>query len=357
MKAVIFDYNRTIYNPDTDQLMDGAKQVLDQLQKNGVTLFLIAKGDDERKKRIETLGLIPYFKGIIVNQKKSAEDYQDCLSSCEKGTTFFAVGDRIKEEIRHANSCGITTIWFRNGKFANEEPERTEEQPRHTVRSLAEIPDLILFDLDEHYRKRAREYESVYHRDDPVRQAEQIEIGKEIEQAMRGRRVLEIACGTGYWTERAAKTALHIVAIDAVPETLEVARSKKLPDTVEFRVGDAYALSESGPFDAGLAMCWFSHVPKARIHGFLSGFHSALAKGAKVFIGDNMYVQGVGGELISKPGFEDTFKRRTLPDGTVHDVLKNYFDRQHLEEIFLPFAEDLKIAMGERFWRVQYRVK
>ncbi len=209
--------------------------------------------------------------------------------------------------------------------------------------------------MQEYYDRRAREYEAVYHRDDPIRQRELAEMETAIQKVMRGKRVLEVACGTGYWTERAVKTAEHITAIDAAPETLEIARAKKLPpDRVDFRLGDAYLLDGTGTFDAGLAMFWFSHVPKARIEEFLRGFHAACEKGSTVFMAENMLQEGVGGDLIRKPGIEDTFKRRTLEDGSVHEVLKNYYDRSELEALLSPFATDLRVEMGRCFYRVRY---
>lgn len=143
-KAVIFDYNRTIFDPDSDALMPGAKDLLTTLHQEGIPMFLIAKGDDERRKQITHLGLEPYFKKIIVNQHKSADDFRSCLAMCEAGTTFFAVGDRVKEEISHANACGMTTIWFRNGKFANEQPENDSQKPQFTIGNLDEVLAIIL---------------------------------------------------------------------------------------------------------------------------------------------------------------------------------------------------------------------
>lgn len=211
-------------------------------------------------------------------------------------------------------------------------------------------------EMDQYYDQRAKEYEAVYRRDDPIRQKELIEMELAVGEAMRGRRVLEIACGTGYWTERAVKTATHITAVEAAPKTLEIARAKMLPqDKVNFQLGDAYKLDAIGSgFDAGLEMFWFSHVPKARIEEFLWGFHAALEKGSTVFMAENMLQEGIGGELIRKPGIEDTFKRRTLADGSVHEVLKNYYDRSELEALFSPFATDLRIDIGTCFYRVRY---
>jgi ubiquinone/menaquinone biosynthesis C-methylase UbiE len=210
--------------------------------------------------------------------------------------------------------------------------------------------------MQEYYDRRAKEYEAVYHRDDPVRQKELAEMETAIGKAFAGRRVLEVACGTGYWTERAAKTAAHITAVDAAPKTLEIARAKNLPeDKIEFQLGDAYCLDAiRGHFNAGLAMFWFSHVPKARIGEFLREFHATLEKGSTVFMAENMLQEGVGGEFVRKPGIEDTFKRRTLVDGSVHEVLKNYYDRSELETLLSPFATDLRIEMGTCFYRVRY---
>lgn len=207
-----------------------------------------------------------------------------------------------------------------------------------------------------YYSRRAAEYEAIYRRNDPVRQRELAQMGAALEEAVRGKRVLEVACGTGFWTEQAAKTALYITAVDAAPETLAIARSKNLaPDKVDFRVGDAYALDAiGGSFTAGLAMFWISHVPRSRMEEFLRGFHSTLQEGSKVFLADNILQEGVGGTLIRKPGIEDTFKRRTLKDGSVHDVLKNYYDRPELEALLLPFATNVHIEIGTCFYWVSF---
>src|SRR6058998_1664693 len=72
--------------------------------------------------------------------------------------------------------------------------------------------------LTDYYSRRAPEYEEIYHRSDPVRQAEQQIIANEVRRLVQDRRVLEIACGTGYWTQFAAETAAHVCGIDSSPE-------------------------------------------------------------------------------------------------------------------------------------------
>jgi len=68
-------------------------------------------------------------------------------------------------------------------------------------------------DLVEYYRRRAGGYESIYAK--PERQADLSVLRAQIPARMAGRRVLEIACGTGYWTVLVARTAASVVATDA----------------------------------------------------------------------------------------------------------------------------------------------
>ena len=61
-----------------------------------------------------------------------------------------------------------------------------------------------------YYRKRAKEYEQIYYRADPIRQEEQLRIISTIQTILKGRDVLEIACGTGFWTQFLSDTAKQI---------------------------------------------------------------------------------------------------------------------------------------------------
>jgi ubiquinone/menaquinone biosynthesis C-methylase UbiE len=217
---------------------------------------------------------------------------------------------------------------------------------------------VIPLTLPEYYSWRAPEYERMWYRDDAVRQGEQAAIVGAMKNVFGGRRVLEVACGTGYWTKFVAESAEWVCGLDASPGMLTLARAKGLsPDRVEFREGDAYALAGvPGCFNGGLANFWISHVPTARRDEFLRGFHRRLGAGAAVFLADNVYVPGLGGELVVYPGVADTFKRRALPDGSHHEVVKNYFSADELRKILTSHATELHVHVGKCFWWANYRV-
>jgi len=210
--------------------------------------------------------------------------------------------------------------------------------------------------LKTYYSRRAHEYENMYYRPNGHRQMELFRLVQECRTLFAGRRVLEVACGTGFWTKAIEDMAKSIVAVDASKDMLELAREKNLsPDKIELRAGDAYDLSDvPGEFDGGMAHFWISHVPKSRLDGFLRGFHGRLLPGARVMMMDNVRVPGLGGELARIDGIEDDFRIRELSDGTRHYVIKNYYEADGLREVFGPYAQDLRVEVWDCYWWVSY---
>ncbi len=82
-------------------------------------------------------------------------------------------------------------------------------------------------ELQQYYSRRASEYEEIYQK--PERQQDLAKLKILLADLLRGHRVLELACGTGYWTEVIAVTAQSIVATDISEETLALAMRKAYP--------------------------------------------------------------------------------------------------------------------------------
>jgi 2-polyprenyl-3-methyl-5-hydroxy-6-metoxy-1,4-benzoquinol methylase len=204
-------------------------------------------------------------------------------------------------------------------------------------------------ELVAYYRRRAGEYEAIYAK--PERQQDLALLGKIIPDALRGRRVLEIACGTGYWTARIAPVAASVTAVDLAEEPMQIARSKQYPGNVRFAAADAYALGpELGQFDAAYAGFWWSHVPHERIAEFLASLHARLEPGAPVLLMDNRYVEGSSTPIAETDAAGNTYQRRRLADGSENRVLKNFPSEQALRDQ-LPRPE---VRMLEYYWLAQY---
>ncbi len=214
--------------------------------------------------------------------------------------------------------------------------------------------------IEEYYRRRADEYEEIYHRADPARRAELELLKHAAQEALRGRRVLEVACGTGYWTQVVSRTASAITATDSVEEVLNVARRKTYHCPVTLQLGNAYTLPfNDGVFDGGLANFWFSHIPRHRVDGFITGFHRTLRTNSSVFLADDVLVPDTGKELINRKGDDNTYRRRTLRDGSEHIIIKNFYSAEELIAIIekhVPGLSTGDVFIGERYWYVAYRL-
>jgi len=216
-------------------------------------------------------------------------------------------------------------------------------------------------DMVKYYRDRAREYEQIYEWRDPDRQQEQDRLGEELKQAFRSCNVLDIGCGTGYWTERVSETAERITGIDINEAVLKIARSKTYGCPTEFRAMDGYSMEfPPDTFTGALTSFWLSHVHREDMDGWIEHMHSVLAPGARVFIVDNTYIEGVGGRLVTKEGDPNTYKLRTLNDGSQHLIVKNYFTAEELVELFSLHTDGVTLGNvfhGRCFWWISYLLK
>lgn len=218
--------------------------------------------------------------------------------------------------------------------------------------SLMSTPDRSMQD---YYAARAPEYDSVYLK--PERQADLRAIEQWVTSRFVDARVLEIACGTGYWTQFIAPVALQVLALDAAPETLTIARARVPEHKVEFVVGDAYDLTQLTTFDAAFAGFWFSHVPRARQREFLVGLNAALRPGARVVMLDNRYVEGSSTPVTEHDADGNGYQKRRLGDGSTHRVLKNFPTEGELRSLVAGVGEHATFTSWNHYWAFEFLAK
>ena len=184
--------------------------------------------------------------------------------------------------------------------------------------------------LEKYYARRAAEYEQIFAK--PERQADLARMRVDIPALFKNQRVLEIACGTGYWTPLIAEQAESVLATDYNEEPLAIAKSKTYRKAnVSFAQADAYALPDwKNKFSACYAGFWWSHVPLGKIEGFLKNLQNVLQPGAAVAFMDNRYVEGSSTPISRKDADGNTYQTRRLADGSSHEVLKNFPTPQEL---------------------------
>ncbi|MEY3783946.1 MAG: hypothetical protein RLZZ230_268 [Candidatus Parcubacteria bacterium] len=136
---IIFDYNRTLLNPETDSLYQGTFELLKKLSPKN-ELYLVSKNEPGRRERLEELNIAQFFNKINFVDKKTTALFKELVGDSSE---VIVIGDRVKEEISIGNQLGMITIWVQQGKFASELPTNKQERPRYIVKNIESLSDLI----------------------------------------------------------------------------------------------------------------------------------------------------------------------------------------------------------------------
>jgi demethylmenaquinone methyltransferase/2-methoxy-6-polyprenyl-1,4-benzoquinol methylase len=211
-------------------------------------------------------------------------------------------------------------------------------------------------EMEDYYAKRALEYEEIY-----LKSERQECINKTkvlLKKYFVNKNVLEVACGTGFWTRVISEVSAKILATDINHEVMDIAKNKEYKCKVEFIQDDSYRLDEiKEKYDALFAGFWFSHIPKSKINEFFEVIEKKLHKNAILVFMDNMYVEGNSTPIS---GFDDegnSYQLRKLKDNSRHEVLKNFYDEKNLKELFMKYADDIEISNFQYYWIVKCTLK
>lgn len=209
--------------------------------------------------------------------------------------------------------------------------------------------------IEEYYARRAREYEDVYLK--PERQQDLLMLRQKLPELLSGERVLEIACGTGWWTQCIAETAHSVLATDFNAEVLHLAAMKYYPARkVKFCRMDAYHPAvKTESFSAALAGFWWSHVPRQKLRAFLENFHRFLRPGARVVVLDNTYVEGSSTPISRTDEFQNAYQMRTLSGGKAFEIMKNFPTEIDVKQTLEGIADRLVLEPSQYYWLLHYR--
>ncbi len=155
------------------------------------------------------------------------------------------------------------------------------------------------------------------------------------ENMISGKSVLEIACGTGNWTQVLAKRAAFVTAVDISPRALTKAREKLAGyNNVTFMLGDAYSLDNiTDCFCVVFAADWWSHIPKKAISPFLQSIKRKSCSSSTAIFIDMLFDEHFRQFPFYFDEDNNQISRRTLPDGSEFTVVKNFPNEFELREI------------------------
>ena len=203
--------------------------------------------------------------------------------------------------------------------------------------------DALLDEQISYYRAVAREYGKHAIPADGA-----AEVFQAFEALDKRGRVLELAPGTGKWTELLLRHAESITAVDSAPEMIDLARERVSGDPrVTFVQADLFSFEPDQRYDLVFFGFFISHVPLSRFADFWGMVGRAVAPGGRVFFVDDSY--RTPEELIEGES-SSTIERRLL-DGTAFRAIKVPHRPEPLQERLERLGWQAKVeGSGAFYW-------
>lgn len=206
-----------------------------------------------------------------------------------------------------------------------------------------------------YYKDRAKEYEEIYFR--PERQEELKKLEDILKSIFKDKAIIEIACGTGYWTERISETAKSILATDINDSVLEVAMNKKYrKNNISFQNQDLFSFNPKERFESLFGGFIWSHIKLQELDNFIDRINSLVLPNGTIVLIDNNYVEGISTPVTDKDEFGNTYQTRTLKDGSEHLVLKNFPTAELINKKLKDKAKEINFTSLGYYWILMYNI-
>lgn len=144
--GIIFDWGRTLYDRDQDELFPDAKAVLVYLSRRYKLAIVSLAPDGDIEARLAVLrchAIESLFTAIRFTPNDKDGSYRATLRDLDlRADEVAVVDDRVCRRIRWGNDNGARTIWFQNGKFSTELPDDLTGSPMHVIHTLSELMSL-----------------------------------------------------------------------------------------------------------------------------------------------------------------------------------------------------------------------
>ena len=160
--------------------------------------------------------------------------------------------------------------------------------------------------------------------------------------------VLELACGTGWWTQWLAQHARHVTAVDAAEEMLALNRQRVNAANVRYVLADVFSWRPDRRYDLVFFAFWLSHVPQDRFAAFWRIVGDSLAANGRVFFIDELGTEETRG---MEKRLEGEAVLRELEDGRRFRAIKVFYEPNELEAKLRERGWNLEVRpAGRRFY-------
>ncbi|MEO0472737.1 MAG: class I SAM-dependent methyltransferase [Bacteroidota bacterium] len=198
-----------------------------------------------------------------------------------------------------------------------------------------------------YYAKRAKEYDQVYLK--PERQEDLADIKARLSRQFPAQHLLEIACGTGWWTQYLAQAAQQITATDINASVLSIAQTRKYGCPVQFIQADIWEM-EPKNHDALFGGFIWSHIRREQLADFADLILQQIQSGSHFVFLDNRFVPGSSTPISETDLNGNTLQKRSLQNGESFSVVKNFPDFDEMQRVFGDRISNPEWIEWQYFW-------
>jgi ubiquinone/menaquinone biosynthesis C-methylase UbiE len=221
------------------------------------------------------------------------------------------------------------------------------------------MTDDVLQQQIDYYRARAGEYDEWFYRVGRYDHGEAqnklwFEEARQVMDALHRTGVvdnaLELAAGTGIWTEQLLKIAQHITGVDASPEVLAINRKRLNSDKVVYQQADLFQWQPEKTYDLVFFSFWLSHVPPDKLDIFLKVVYQATNQSGRVFIVDSRPAPTSSANNHQPYEADSVYHTRKLNDGREFKIFKIFYEPDALQEKLDALGFDADVRVTENFF-------
>jgi demethylmenaquinone methyltransferase/2-methoxy-6-polyprenyl-1,4-benzoquinol methylase len=192
-----------------------------------------------------------------------------------------------------------------------------------------------------YYSARAEEYDEWFYRTGRYDRGEEINqrwfneaivVRTALYQIGAVENILELACGTGIWTQELLNIGKQITALDASQQVIEINRRKLGATNIEYRQVDLFSWQPEAEYDLVFFSFWLSHVPPRLVDSFLAKVSKSVRVGGQVFIIDSRFepTSTAKNHILENDG--DIYITRKLNNEQEFKIVKIFYQPEELRD-------------------------
>jgi demethylmenaquinone methyltransferase/2-methoxy-6-polyprenyl-1,4-benzoquinol methylase len=192
-----------------------------------------------------------------------------------------------------------------------------------------------------YYSARAEEYDEWFYRTGRYDRGEEINqrwfneaivVRTALYQIGAVENILELACGTGIWTQELLNIGKQITALDASQQVIEINRRKLGATNIEYRLVDLFSWQPDAEYDLVFFSFWLSHVPPTLVDSFLAKVYKSVRVGGQVFILDSRFepTSTAKNHILENDG--DIYITRKLNNEQEFKIVKIFYQPEELRD-------------------------